>query len=265
MLLFSFLSDGTEYKYKKNPRLYSTTNRPIFLLLGFTYLLRKPPYHLGSCPTITLCVNAMVEVINTSEDANASHLGQSNTSQLVLERSESPESCDLRECYTSESGYPLAPLAFTLPCEALSTTDANTKKTERLRKSPIQSSRWFSSLDHPGLRTDFNKLIVKWWIWELLGCFGSLLSFFAIVGVLMYYDGRGQPEWPYNITINSVLSWLTTAMKAFLLFSVAACIGQANWLHFRARPHALVDLIAYDSASRGPFGSVQLLWRLRAK
>lgn len=194
-----------------------------------------------------------------SEDTNLLRL--SNIAQSVLERSESSQSCNHRECYTSENGYPLEPWDVSL--STLPTT--STKQTQRLRKSPIQNSRWFSSLDHPRLRTDFNQLIVKWWIWELLGCFGSLFSFFAIVGVLKYYDGRAQPGWPYNITINSVLSWLTTVMKAFLLFSVAACIGQANWLHFRSRPQMLTDLMVYDSASRGPLGSVLLLWSVRAE
>lgn len=195
------------------------------------------------------------------DDANL--LGSSNIGQFVSERSESPDSCNHRERSSIDSGYPHERLAFSLSRETLPTTDA--QQTERLRKPPMQSLRWLPSLENRWLTTNFSPLIMKWWIWELSGCFGGLFSFFAIVGVLKHYDRRAQPEWPYNVTINSVVSWLATAMKAFLLFSVAACIGQANWLHFRSRPRALIDLMVHDSASRGPFGSVQLLWSLRAK
>lgn len=202
----------------------------------------------------------MVGVSNASEDANANLLKPPNIAQPISERSESPDSCDHRQSSASDSGYPLEPLAVSLSREAFHTTNA--KQTERLGKSPMKKSRWCPSFR---LRIDLNRLIVKWWIWELLGCFGSLFSFFAIVGVLKRYDRQAQPEWPYSVTINSVVSWLTTVMKSFLLFSVAACIGQANWLHFRSKPQALIDLAVYDSASRGPLGSLQLLWSLRAK
>ena len=107
--------------------------------------------------------------------------------------------------------------------------------------------------------------LVDRWLIELSACGGSLLSLLALVIFLHHYDGRAQPDWPYNITINSVLSWFTTLMKALMLVSVTACLSQANRIQFSTTPHAFKDSLVYDSASRGPKGSLQLLWGFRAR
>lgn len=114
-------------------------------------------------------------------------------------------------------------------------------------------------------RSNFRDVIVDWWIYEVAACAVSFAAFFSIVGVLKHYEGRSQPEWPWSITINSVISWCTTVMEACLLVSVTACISQATWAHFRAKPQTLVDIDVHDSASRGPMGSLRLLLTFKAK
>lgn len=114
-------------------------------------------------------------------------------------------------------------------------------------------------------RLNLRSVLTKWWIWELLACCGSCICFFIVIAVLLAYDGRPQPEWPWNITINSIVSWFTTIMKACLLAAVTTSISQASWIHFRTQPHALIDMAVYDSASRGPLGSMYLLWNLKAR
>ena len=102
--------------------------------------------------------------------------------------------------------------------------------------------------------------IVDRWLLEIAACGGSLLLLMATFIFLHKYDGAEQPDWPYGITINSVISWFTTIMKALMLVSVASCLSQANWVRFTKSPHPFTDYLVYDSASRGVPGSLQLLF-----
>ena len=148
-----------------------------------------------------------------------------------------------------------------------STRDTSSKSGHQLVQvhdpSTEQTSGRYSLRDPRGLRTE--QIIVDRWLIELSACGGSLLALFAILIFLHSYDGRAQPDWPYHITINSVISWFTTLMKALMLVSITACLSQANWIHFRTQPHAFKDFLVYDSASRGPRGSLQLLWNFRGR
>ena len=118
--------------------------------------------------------------------------------------------------------------------------------------------------DHQYRRNDWSlkagRMIYDRWLLEIASCGGSLLVLIAIVVFLYNYDGAEQPDWPYNITINSVISWFTTIMKALMFVSVASCLSQANWVHFTKSPHPFKDYLVYDSASRGFYGSLQLLF-----
>ncbi|TVY21498.1 hypothetical protein LARI1_G002287 [Lachnellula arida] len=65
-----------------------------------------------------------------------------------------------------------------------------------------------------------------------------------------------------NITLNAIISIISTAFRAALLTPVAQSVSQFCWVSF-TRPRSLQDVVYYDSASRGPFGSLRLLFRLR--
>jgi hypothetical protein len=104
-----------------------------------------------------------------------------------------------------------------------------------------------------------------WWGWEVGGCIGSFAAFLAVVGLLRSFDGKPQPEWPYGITLNSAVAWLTTIGKSCLLVPAAACISQCLWINYSRNAHDLVTIASYDAASRGPWGSLELLWALKAK
>ena len=110
-----------------------------------------------------------------------------------------------------------------------------------------------------------NDAVSGWWTLELLSYTVSLVSLVAIIVILRHYEGHAQPAWSHNITLNSVLSWFTTLFKANLLVPIVACLSQASWVHFRSGPRPLIDMVVYDSASRGPMGSLRLLFTLRAK
>ena len=113
--------------------------------------------------------------------------------------------------------------------------------------------------------TAWNLFLGGRWAVELVAFVASLASLIAIALVLNHYDGQARPDWPYNITLNSVLSWFTTLFKANLLVPIAACFGQATWIHYHSHSRPLTDVAIYDAASRGPLGALQLLWHLKAK
>ena len=52
-----------------------------------------------------------------------------------------------------------------------------------------------------------------WWLWELMGSILSIFCIVAIVAILAAYDRKPLPEWPYSITLNSLLSILSTIAK----------------------------------------------------
>ncbi|KAL5358280.1 hypothetical protein BJX96DRAFT_163644 [Aspergillus floccosus] len=93
---------------------------------------------------------------------------------------------------------------------------------------------------------------------ETLSIFASLASFIGIVVVLCYYNGRPMPDWPYGVTLNAVLSILSTVMKATMALCVSECLGQLKWSWFQDG-HRLSDLTLIDSASRGVAGAVYFL------
>ena len=90
----------------------------------------------------------------------------------------------------------------------------------------------------------------------------SLISFLAIVVLLRTHEGRPLPEWPFSITINSLVSVFASIMSATMLVSVAECIGQAKW-HWFQEGRKLSDMDTYDQATRGPWGAVKMLCVVR--
>jgi hypothetical protein len=95
----------------------------------------------------------------------------------------------------------------------------------------------------------------------------------AVVGLLAAYDGKKAPNWNPGIhvkkvnktvpvTINAIISIFATTYSSGLMIPVAACMSQLKWVWFQqGRP--LADYQAFESAARGPAGSVILLWNLR--
>ncbi|PVH83592.1 hypothetical protein DL98DRAFT_486436 [Cadophora sp. DSE1049] len=65
-----------------------------------------------------------------------------------------------------------------------------------------------------------------------------------------------------GITINSILSWLSTIARSALLVPITKGISQLKWTWFSS-VQRLADLQRFDDASRGPWGSLMLLWSLK--
>lgn len=74
-------------------------------------------------------------------------------------------------------------------------------------------------------------------------------------------QNKPQPEWASKITLNMVISLLTTLSWGFMMYVVASCISQLKWNYFTGR-HRLFDFEVFDQASRGPMGAANFLARI---
>jgi hypothetical protein len=115
----------------------------------------------------------------------------------------------------------------------------------------------------------------RYWLFEACGWIVALASLLSIVSILAAHNGKQSPDWQltvgagkyrktFGLTINAIISILTTSFTSGLLIPVAASMSQLKWSWFnQGRP--LSDYQAFDSATRGPLGSVMLLWTLRCR
>ncbi|KAJ5394216.1 uncharacterized protein N7487_011857 [Penicillium crustosum] len=106
--------------------------------------------------------------------------------------------------------------------------------------------------------------IDHWWGWDILGLVLALAILIAIIVILRVYDGKQQPSWRW-ISLNTLLSWLSTVGKGCIAFPISAGLSQLKWVWFAQRKRPLSDLRVFDGASRGIYGSAELLWALRMR
>ncbi|KAF8856580.1 hypothetical protein BDZ45DRAFT_727386 [Acephala macrosclerotiorum] len=97
------------------------------------------------------------------------------------------------------------------------------------------------------------------WLPETLAIVLSLVSFLMILVLLKVYDNRPIFVW-HGATLNTFVSTIATLGKAMLLFTVSACMSQWKYIWFSQARRKLIDFEVFDSASRGPSGSLSLLW-----
>ncbi|RDA83138.1 hypothetical protein CP532_2733 [Ophiocordyceps camponoti-leonardi (nom. inval.)] len=101
------------------------------------------------------------------------------------------------------------------------------------------------------------------WAFEIILSLASTGIFAGIVTIFFLIHDRPLYEWTLPVSPNSTISFLTTACSAALMHNVSSCIGQLKWLHFKQRPHQLYNLERFDEASRGPYGSMTFLMRVK--
>ncbi|KAH4007081.1 hypothetical protein HBI56_027750 [Parastagonospora nodorum] len=107
--------------------------------------------------------------------------------------------------------------------------------------------------------TFYARIITDWWWWELVSWFVSFSCFMAIVGILWLYDGKKQPSHVVKgITLNAFIAVFSAIARAAMILPVSESIGQLKWIWFKEE-RKLADFLAFDNASRGPWGSLILL------
>ena len=105
-------------------------------------------------------------------------------------------------------------------------------------------------------------LYFGWW-WEVYATSLSVASTIAVIAVLISVQRKPLAEWKMSIQPNSLVAIFSTIAKSALLVPIAECISQLKWTYFES-PRTLSQLQVFDDASRGPWGSLVLLWKTKA-
>ncbi|KAF9876617.1 hypothetical protein CkaCkLH20_06025 [Colletotrichum karsti] len=96
-----------------------------------------------------------------------------------------------------------------------------------------------------------------WWL-EMLSSLLALGCIISIAIILFLYDEKPLPDWPALISVNSLTAIFTAVFKAALIMPIAEGLGQLKWNWFQQK-HKLSDVVVFDDASRGPWGSLVLI------
>ncbi|KAK8129361.1 hypothetical protein PG999_001741 [Apiospora kogelbergensis] len=103
----------------------------------------------------------------------------------------------------------------------------------------------------------------NYWLTEIGSCLIAFIVLVAIVCVLRRYDDHLLPDWRYGITLNALVSVLSSILKAAAVLPLAGGISQTKWLWY-AKSRPLKDMESFDDASRGPWGSLLLMLDFRS-
>ena len=147
--------------------------------------------------------------------------------------------------------------------------DASTGEHERPnQEEPIATTSLLPEPNQPSPfakepRSTLSRYLSDWWLMESLSWVICALSIIAIVIILRVYDQKRLPQWPLSITINTAISLFATISQMAMLVPVTESISQLKWIWFTKRAQRLSDLDAFDQASRGPWGSLLLIAKLR--
>lgn len=106
-------------------------------------------------------------------------------------------------------------------------------------------------------------VIRNWWM-EIAACLLFFTALTAIVATLYPHQGKPLPQWPYQISVNSLISIYVVVLKGTILLVTAEGLGQLKWRWLLER-RPLDDLVTYDQATRGALGALSHLWRLRLR
>lgn len=103
------------------------------------------------------------------------------------------------------------------------------------------------------------------WAPELVWCLLSVALLMGLVMVLSSFDDKPLPKLPLGLTLNTIVAILATTSRAVTVFLVGRGISQLKWNQFVGGHKPLINLQVFDDASRGPWGSLQMVFRTRAK
>ncbi|KAF6841144.1 hypothetical protein CPLU01_00705 [Colletotrichum plurivorum] len=83
--------------------------------------------------------------------------------------------------------------------------------------------------------------------------------------LLPMYDNQALTSWTLPVSFNAIVSTLGAISRASLAFAISACISQGKWNWYRKTQDNVVVFDRFEEASRGPWGSLRLLWWTKFK
>lgn len=140
---------------------------------------------------------------------------------------------------------------------------------EGLLKANNSKSSAYQPLGRSRPTSFYAKSVKNGWLVEVLSVLLGIVALIALCVLLRKYDGKTAPQANavigVNITLNTLVSILSTISRAALLLSVSECISQSKWSWFLDRQKPLEDLEVFDQASRGAWGGLNLLWKVNVR
>ena len=108
--------------------------------------------------------------------------------------------------------------------------------------------------------------VLRYWTLEV----GSMLLILGImgtiIGLLVRHDGQELSSGDYlGLNLTTIIALLSTILRGAIVAVTAEIVSQTKWAWFVKRPHRLLDLQRFDSASRGIWGSFRLIGLLLAR
>lgn len=147
-----------------------------------------------------------------------------------------------------------------LPSENTSTSPTLCQPENQLICAETESSTGPLTSDTPS-RNSASRFWTNW-EWEFAACLLLLATPVIIFATIYPHSSQPLPQWPFKISINSLLSVYALVLKATIGFILTSCIGQLQWAWFsETRP--LTDMLHFDNATRGADGALCLIWRQR--
>ncbi|KAI1078194.1 hypothetical protein F5B20DRAFT_592082 [Whalleya microplaca] len=101
--------------------------------------------------------------------------------------------------------------------------------------------------------------VFRFWPWEAGSVALALGLIAATYSILSRYDRERVPDWPFSINLNTLVSLISTIMRAAMLVGITEVISQTKWDWFTQR-RPLSHLQYFDQASRAVSGAVTLLF-----
>lgn len=107
--------------------------------------------------------------------------------------------------------------------------------------------------------TMIRRLLLDSWLCEAVAMSFSIGCLAAIVIVVGAHNGKRIPQFILGLTLNTIISVLSTASKASLMFVLSNILGQVKWCWMEQSGRRIFDIQALDNASRGPLGAFDIL------
>lgn len=84
------------------------------------------------------------------------------------------------------------------------------------------------------------------------------------------FNGKVEPSWTRDIQLSTVLIAIMSIYRIALKAIIESCVSQGAWIWvsgFRkgTTEAKLEDFKMFDEASRGLYGALVLLWRMKAR
>lgn len=126
----------------------------------------------------------------------------------------------------------------------------------KAHNTPVQTRdpHTYNKLKRPGFDWEGS------WAWEIASLTLSVVGIALLIAFLVTINNTPYEDWQYTASPNTVVSIIVTITKAALFVPVSSCLGQLKWNLFQS-PAPLYHMQVIDQASRGPWGSLEVLLR----